>query len=129
MASLQSFTETRDANRPDATLFGRMTLSFSIGFRWLVGRLKGRSNECRSVALSPAPIFISCARAAELIRRKKLLQNCCKAVQRPQYYCDQLLKELKKTPLTYFYDFLINRSYHNPPTIYLSRLIFKNDIF
>ena len=43
--------EARDRIVPLQHFFGRMPWQFSIGFRWSVGRLKGRSEKCRSVAL------------------------------------------------------------------------------
>ena len=36
-----------------STFFGEMPCSFSVGFRWLVSRLKGRSKEGWSVSLPP----------------------------------------------------------------------------
>ena len=53
MASLKSFYRGKGPNRPVAEFFDRMPWYFSVGFRRSVGRLKGRSDERRSVALSP----------------------------------------------------------------------------
>ena len=43
MSSAKTFTEARDRRVPLQHFFGRMPRSFSIGFRWSVGRLKGSS--------------------------------------------------------------------------------------
>ena len=53
MASLKTFYRGKELNRPVAQFFDRMPWYFSVGFRWSVGRLKGRSDEHRSVALPP----------------------------------------------------------------------------
>ena len=53
MASLKTFYRGKEPNRPVAQFFDRMPWYFSVGFRWSVGRLKGRSDERRSVALPP----------------------------------------------------------------------------
>ena len=50
-ALLKTFYRGKELNRPVAQFFYRMPLYFSVGFRWLVGRLMGRSDERRSVAL------------------------------------------------------------------------------
>ena len=55
MASLKTFYRGKEPNWPVAKLFDQMLWYFSVGFRWSVGRLKGRSDERRSVALPPPP--------------------------------------------------------------------------
>ena len=52
MALLKTFYCDKGPNRPIETLSRSDAVSFSIGFRWLVSRLKGRLKG-RSVALPP----------------------------------------------------------------------------
>ena len=59
MASLKTFYLGKGPNRPVAQFFGRMPWYFSVGFRWLVGQLKGRSDEHRSVAFPPSILLFS----------------------------------------------------------------------
>ena len=51
---LKIFKEARDRIVPLQPFFGRMLWSFSVGFRWSVSQLKGRSEERRSAALPPS---------------------------------------------------------------------------
>ena len=53
MASLKTFYRGKEPNPPVAQFFDRMPWYFLVGFRWSVGRLKGRSDERRSLALPP----------------------------------------------------------------------------
>ena len=58
MASLKTFYRDKKQNRPVAQFFDRMPWYFSVGFRWSVGRLKGWSDERRSVALPPMTLIL-----------------------------------------------------------------------
>ena len=53
MASLKTFYRGKEPNRPLSQFFDQMPWYFSVGFRWSVSRLKGWSDERRSVALPP----------------------------------------------------------------------------
>ena len=53
MASLKTFYRGKEPNRSVAQFFDRMPWYFLVGFRWSVGRLKGRSDVRQSVALPP----------------------------------------------------------------------------
>ena len=61
MASLKTFYQGKEPWSV-TQFFDRMPWYFSVGFRWLVGWLKGRSDECLSVAL---PLFLFIAQWAK----------------------------------------------------------------
>ena len=53
MASLKTFLPKQGTESARCTIFRSDAMIFSVGFRWSVGRLKGRSDERRSVGLPP----------------------------------------------------------------------------
>ena len=68
---MKTFYRVKGPNWSVAQFFNLLTWYFSVGFRWSVGRLNGRSDECQSdecqsVALPPNSL--DCAFAEELVK-------------------------------------------------------------